>query len=430
MYTSVTLSKEEHNALTEQFPRRVHFYEHIYDRADIINFHFRYRDNALVTHPELLREIFHTQYTKFRKASIARKLFATFTEDGVQVVHGEEWEWQHSLLQPIFHSSRINNYIEHFERVFEQQKNTWQHSINWSQAAARYTLAVSAYSLVGIQNIELDMFIETIRSMTHDMFGRYYLLCLSPLGPYYGRWRRRKLDQTIFQAIADGKKGNADDGTILAALIEAQKNDSRLTDQGIRNQIATFLAAGYETSSHTLAWCAYLLDQHPEYIEKIRGEFNQVVGQGNITPENIDDLKITQQVIYETLRLYPISWSIDRVALEEIDLGGQILQPGKRVLTSFYTLHRHPDYYPEPHAFKPERWADGISSKTRSYQYLPFSNGARSCMGSRFAMMEMTVAIARLCHHFNFSVSIENIEFEKMGFLRPVTPFHMTLEPR
>ncbi|KAJ9520857.1 hypothetical protein QJQ45_014004 [Haematococcus lacustris] len=183
---------------------------------------------------------------------------------------------------------------------------------------------------------------------------------------------------------------------LLDMLLLARNEDgSALGDSELRDEVMTMVTAGHETSANVLAWAMYQLALHPEAVHHAVAEVHAVCGPGPeaVQPHHLPKLRYLEAVLQETLRLHPPVWAFDRQAAQQDELPGgvQIVQ-GSYILLSPYALHRQPDLFPEPDAFKPERFLEGGSAAALPrFQYIPFGGGGRSCIGSTFAMYEMKV---------------------------------------
>jgi len=187
-------------------------------------------------------------------------------------------------------------------------------------------------------------------------------------------------------------------GSLLRNLIEgvAHERDPRVS---ARNEILTFLLAGYETTSATLTWSLYLLARNPEVLTDVQRE----VAVLNGAPAGIDDLPrlpLLRMVIDETMRLFPPVWMLPRRALAEDRIGGYRIPRGTDVLISLYSLHRHPAFWQDPNRFDPYRFAPGARISQGSY--LPFGAGPRTCIGSGLGMLEAVAFLSAVTARYEF----------------------------
>lgn len=188
-----------------------------------------------------------------------------------------------------------------------------------------------------------------------------------------------------------------------------------LTDEVLAAQAFVFFLAGFETSSTTMSFCLYEISNRRDIQDRMSEEAKQVLEKhGEFTYEALQDLKYMQQVIdgkflfivltffffflSETLRMYPPATILLRICTKRYMLEdrGAIIEPNTRVFIPTWSFHRDPELFPEPEIFDPERFSEENKPKIVPYSYMPFGEGPRICIGLRFAMMEMKLALANL----------------------------------
>ncbi|XP_054922613.2 cytochrome P450 3A19-like [Dermacentor andersoni] len=209
-------------------------------------------------------------------------------------------------------------------------------------------------------------------------------------------------------------------------------NSKVLTEDEALAQCVLFFVGGQETTASTVAFAAHLLATHPEAQDRLRREVDDCISTHGEEPsmDVVSKLKYLQCVVSETLRLYPSAPRLERSALEDYVLGetGIKLPKGCTVIVPVYALHRDPEYFPEPDAFKPERFSDENIGSIRPYTYLPFGAGPRNCIGMRLGLHAVKVALLHSIHKVQF-VRTEKTQVPlnmKIGF-GAVTAEDMTL---
>jgi len=209
--------------------------------------------------------------------------------------------------------------------------------------------------------------------------------------------RKKETEQEGDKTDAREKDGSL---TLLDLLLAANMEPAHILDECM-----TFLVAGHDTCAHTMAWCLYLIATHHEVEQKILGELRQTcVVEGKDGPkldlnhENLNNLRYLWCVIQETFRLYPPIAIALRTCTEADTLGDYPIPPGTAIGLFFYALHRHPQYWPNPDSFLPERFYTPPTLGT----FGPFSWGKRSCIGQYFATVELKLILATLIWNFHF----------------------------
>jgi cytochrome P450 len=173
----------------------------------------------------------------------------------------------------------------------------------------------------------------------------------------------------------------------------------------VRDELVTFLLAGHETTSNTLAWALYLLSQSPAAEAKLCAEIDQVLAGRPPEADDLERLRYAEQIIKEALRLYPPAFAIPRSVSRDVRLGGYDVPAGSEVIAWVYFTHRDPAAFPDPEAFRPERFEPEAEARLPRGAYLPFGAGPRACIGRAFAMSEAVAALACLyqTHTFEYA---------------------------
>jgi cytochrome P450 len=221
------------------------------------------------------------------------------------------------------------------------------------------------------------------------------------------------LDEYLYGIIST-RRATAAKHDLLGHLIEAGLDDSR-----IRDQMLTMLIAGHDTSTALLAWTFTLLGQHPDVFSRLIQELDLALGTEPPLAASGWQPHLLDEVIKESLRLYPPIHIGNRVVADELHFNGGSVPAGERLFYSIYLTHRDPAHWERPNDFCPERFAHG--RKQPPFAYVPFGGGPRACIGAAFGQAEARIVIARLLQSFTF----EPLNAEKIHA-------HMgaTLEPR
>ena len=148
-----------------------------------------------------------------------------------------------------------------------------------------------------------------------------------------------------------------------------------MDDKQIRDEIATLMVAGHETTALSLSWTWHLLSKHPDVAEKLYAEVDRVLAGRPPTLDDLPNLPYTLQVIEESMRIYPPAWALSRNTIDNDTFHGYPIPKGTIVVIAPYVMHRHPDYWPEPEEFRPERFAPENAQQRPKYAYVPFGGG-------------------------------------------------------
>lgn len=354
-----------------------------------------------------------THAAKFNRGANYKRLSILGGKGLITTENGDFWKRQRRLAQPGFHKERLNSFFQSFIDSSLNLAERWKQFpegevVRISDEMSRFTLQVVGLTLFSLdlakesQTFPMDLkFLLRFINQRHYQFPR--LPMHWPLRTHKEFFEKKaKLDETVFQIIDQRAKSQESYEDLLDMFMKSVDEESgeQMDRTQIRDEIFTMLVAGFETSSVALTWVWYSLHQHPEFVSKILEELDKVVGDEPIKPGHLMQLTYLQQVISETMRLYPPVFAMPRDVGEDMELGGYYLKKNTPFLVSIYGLHHHPDYWPEPEKFDPERFSKENKENQVKGSYMPFGNGQRICIGSQFAMLEMTALIAVLIKEF------------------------------
>jgi cytochrome P450 len=250
------------------------------------------------------------------------------------------------------------------------------------------------------------------------------------------RKSKARLDTVVDRLIAEHRRSAVDKGDLLSMLLRstyettdaetaAGKQPERMSDDQIRDEVLTIFLAGYETVANALTWTWYLLSQHPEIEAKLHAELDNVLGTGSQqrlpTLADYPNLRYTEQVFAESMRLYPPAWAMGRMSTREIHLGPYNIPAGAHVFFSQYIMSRTPEYFPDPLRFDPDRFTPEAKAARPKFTYFPFGGGNRQCIGESFAWMEGVFSIATIAQRWRMAY---------LGATPPVPQAKITLRPR
>ncbi|MEM8953363.1 MAG: cytochrome P450, partial [Verrucomicrobiota bacterium] len=220
----------------------------------------------------------------------------------------------------------------------------------------------------------------------------------------------RILDETIIKLVAQGRESGKYEGDVLSMLLAAQDTEGdtpSLNNAEVRDQVATLFFAGHETVCSALTWTLYLLARHPEIQQAVREEIEQSIRDTTISYANTQGLRYTHAVVSESMRLLPPVWAIGRQARVDLELGGYKIRKGTSLVLPQFLAHRDKRWWPEPLVFDPDRWLANQEKTRPRFAYFPFGGGRRTCIGERFASMEILILLTSFVREWNFSVCEE-----------------------
>ncbi len=366
--------------------------------------------------PEAARFVYVTERERLRWRA-EHDPVTRLLRGGLLVEDGEVHQALRRQASPSLHRRMMNSYSAAILERTDQLSAEWttERPVDLLHQMRRLTLLVLVDNLFDADlSAELDRLWKPILRTLRYIGPGAWLLWREVPRPGYRR-ALGSLDEYLYRLIERRRTEGAQGADLLSHLIQ-----SGLDDQLIRDQLLTMLIAGHDTSTALLSWTMHLLGTHPKVLAELQAEVDQQLSGAVPELSQVSQLPLLDQVLNESLRLYPPIHLSSRTAAADLDFAGYRLPAGTRVLLSIYLTHRHPDYWPEPDRFDPQRFASENAADRPPYAFIPFGGGPRNCIGMAFARAEAQLILARLlqCYHFRH-------------LNRPVHP-HMgaTLEPR
>ena len=377
--------------------------------GDFVPLRFGHLHAMLVSDPDAIEQILVTNYRNFIKAPALRRSIVLFGR-GLLTSEGDFWRRQRKLTQPAFHRDRIAAYAQIMVDDAATITAQWEDGqvCDIYEQMMRLTLKIALKTLFGTEVGDASKVYDALETAQTDFARWIHYIVLLPdwiPTPQTGGLRRaiRELDSIVYKIIHDRRESGEDRGDLLSMLLRVQDEDdgSYMTDRQLRDEILTLFLAGHDTTALTLTWTLYLLSQNPDREAKLLDELSFLNGR----PPTLEDrphLKYTEQVIIETMRLYPPAWTLGRTALADCTVGGHPVKAGTTLILSQWVMHRDPRHFPDPEAFQPERWDGDFAKTLPKYAYFPFGGGPRICIGSTFAMMELALVLATILPDWKF----------------------------
>jgi cytochrome P450 len=214
------------------------------------------------------------------------------------------------------------------------------------------------------------------------------------------------LDALIFKMIRERRaEGPRDRSDLLSRLLFAEDEQGRkMSDTELRDELLTLFLAGHETTALTLTYTFYLLAINPDCEVALRAEIDRVLGDRLPAVADVASLHYAENVIKESMRMYPPAWTLGREATEDVEVGEYFLRKGTQVLMAQWVVHRDPRFWPEPERFRPSRWDEEQTKQLPRCAYFPFGDGPRVCIGSNFAMMEAVLLLTAIAQRFRLEL--------------------------
>jgi cytochrome P450 len=315
------------------------------------------------------------------------------------------WLPRRRALQPIFTKKSVAAFGAHVVEAAESTSRRWlgAKQIDLDAECRLLTLRALGRSVLGLDlDDHADSLGEPLRVALKYIADRGLRPVRAPRWlPTPARRRARAAAATLHDVAAEVLRGcRADplrDAPLVHALMAVRDADTGLplSDAAICNELVAFMAAGHDTTATLLTYALWALGTHPEMQARVAAEV-VAVGDRDLTPRDVSNLRYTVQVLQESLRLCPPAAALPRTALRDIEVDGYRVDAGTVVIFGIYAVHRDPALWENPLVFDPDRFnANNIKAHSR-WQFVPFGAGPRSCIGDHFAMLEAALAVATI----------------------------------
>jgi cytochrome P450 len=346
-----------------------------------------------ITEPDQIKQVYTAPPDVLHPGEGARVLEPLVGRHSVILLDEDAHMEQRKLMLPAFHGERMERLTDLVAEVTEEEVAQWGgEEIELYPRLQTLTLEIILRAVFGLDpGPRLDALRDQLarllafgdKSMTMLPEPPGWLLRLTNrVGPVKGFLdTRNEVDRLLFEQVAERRREGGDREDVLSMLLAATHEDgSPMSDQELRDELMTLLAAGHETTASTLAWAFERLAREPH----VRSTLVDEVDAGS------DDAYLTA-TIHETLRARPVLPNTEpRFVKKPIEVGGWSYPTGCCLVANGYLLHHDPDVYPDPYSFKPERFLD---SPPGTYTWIPFGGGRRRCLGAGFAMLEMKIVL-------------------------------------
>ncbi len=421
------------------------YIEHLAQQGDFLRIPLGIGSAYFVNSPDLVQEILLKQAKKFHKPFIVKYTAKGLFGENLFTSDGELWQVLRATIQPAFHAQRINAYASIMVDYTKAMMSQWQPGqvIDTPKAMMDLTLGITTKALFG-QDLRDDVAGQAIIRFIELFSQRLNGLPIPAWLPIRSNLEIKRqfaiIDSHLSPLIAERRQSFEAHDDVLSMLIQAQAADTTglLTNHQIRNEVMNLFAAGYEVTAHTLAFTLYLISQHPDVEARLLEEIDRVLGQRAITQgvapkaiaiPDLEQMPYLEMVLKESMRLLPVTTVVSRQAVENVSLNGYTLPKNSLVLFAPWTLHRCPEYFPNPLCFDPERFHRDRKDKIPKFAYLPFSAGPRICIGNALAMMQMRINLATILQSYRLTVA-PGYQFEPFYSFntRPKNGLPMTVE--
>lgn len=366
----------------------------------------------VVTDPEILHQIMVTKEAHYEKSKIYWKQLRATIGRAMGSLDGEEWLFLRKLQNQFFTQTRIKTYLLDVVNTIQKHFNQWEvgqgKELEVLSLISKLNTEIILKTIFGLDpGDNYEEIAQRIGAGQETISWRSKLPWRPLTGWLNGRNQQVKRNLAFFddyleKSIAIIEKNEAFDPN--ENLLNRLVSEPTISQEDIRNELIIHLGASTETAAVGEAWTLYFLERHPEVLSKVKTEIDTAVGQGTLTEASAFQLPYTEQVVKESLRLYPPSYALARDCIREDEIRGIKINKGDSFFICLLALHRHPKYWDRPNEFIPERFAPENTANIHPNTYLPYGAGKHHCIGRYFAAPMLVLTIAAFCQRFNFKL--------------------------
>ncbi|MGB8406487.1 MAG: cytochrome P450 [Mycobacterium sp.] len=359
---------------------------------------------VLVTSPSGIRDVLGRTDSLAERCQIHEEV-RNIVGDNLFVLPNRSWAPRRRALQPVFTKQHVDGFGGHMTQAAQTTADRWRASseVDLDIECRRLAMRSLGYSILGL---DINEHSNTIAENMH-VASRYTAdRALRPIRapqwlPTPGRRRARaavaRMRQMTMDILQECRADPTRDAPLVKALLAATDPDTgrSLSDDDICNDLLIFMLAGHDTTATTLTYALWQLGHHPEMQDRVAAEVT-AIGDRELTPDDLPQLKYTAQVLNESLRLCPPAAGVGRLAMRDIVVDGYRVEAGSIVAIGISAVHRDPTLWERPLVFDPDRFSPENSKSRNRWQFIPFAAGPRSCIGEHFAMLVTTLALATI----------------------------------
>jgi unspecific monooxygenase len=379
---------------------------------DIIQGRFFGHSSFILNAPDAIRHVLVDNYENYTRTPAGFRVLRPMLGEGLLIAEGRAWKHQRRTLAPAFTPRAVSTLVPHMlaatDETIAKLKEASGAPVDLREAMQRMTLEIAGRTMF---SFEMSRHGATLRDFVMEYGSRlarpHFLDLLLPLSwpspQDFSRARFRKrwtsfIAMLMAERRASGKNEGAPPRDLFDLMVAARDPESgqAFNDEQLGDQVATMILAGHETTATALFWSLYLLALDPPSQGALAAEVQGATVNGALEFER---LKFTRAVVDETMRLYPPAFLIARAAAGPDTVAGRPVKSKDVILIAPWLLHRHEKLWRDPNAFVPARFMPGAPPPDR-FAYLPFGVGARVCIGAHFALVEATLALAKIIGAF------------------------------
>jgi len=383
---------------------------------DILQGRFFGHSSFILNTPDAIKHVLVDNYENYTRTPAGFRVLRPVLGEGLLIAEGRAWKHQRRTLAPAFTPRAVATLVPHMvaatDETIAKLKETSGAPVDLREVMQRMTLEIAGRTMF---SFEMSRHGPALRDFVMEYGARlarpHFLDIMLPAGwpspQDFARARfRKRWTSFVAMLMAERRAAGKHEGAppsdlfdLMGAARDPETGDA-FTDEQLGDQVATMILAGHETTATALFWSLYLLALDPASQDQLAAEVRGASVNGTL---DIERLKFTRAVVDESMRLYPPAFLIARAAAGPDTIAGRPVKKKDVILIAPWLLHRHEKLWRDPNAFIPSRFMPGAPPPDR-FAYLPFGVGARVCIGAHFALVEATLALAKMIGAFRIEL--------------------------
>lgn len=368
----------------------------------------------IISDAEFIEEMLTINERAFSKSAETMDKISPAIGRGLSTLIGDEWKRQRRLANPAFNKRSVASFVELFHECIDEMFDAWDRAgateVDITKEMKKLTLRIVIKCLFSTDiagfSDEVTMALEVLQEFS--ILKLWSPASIDRLQQEEYEQAKTNIDSIIYGIIAARRADPSQERQDLLAMYMAayyEDTGKGMSDEQLRHEVMNLFLAGHETTANGVAFAFYLLAKHPPEQQKIMAEVDYVLGASKGSSEQLKQLDLTARVFKESLRLYPSSWGMSRVALEPYHFKGYFFPAGADIIVAQWGLHRCATYWQNPLVFDPDRFLPERIKDVHKYAYLPFGAGARKCIGFLLAESEGQTILARVVQRYRLELS-------------------------
>ncbi|WP_231184882.1 cytochrome P450 [Haladaptatus sp. DYF46] len=417
------------------------FYDGLREYGDVVSYSVAGEPFCTLLHPDHVKRVLVTEESKFGKSGFIREAGEKFIGNGLVASEGEFWRRQRTRMQPAFYRERIATYADPMVEFAAEAADSWTtgETIMLQEEMRRLTLRILSAALFdldirGERSPIRDATWNITRAINEKSDAGSVDAFLPDWVPTATNRRFRRaiegFDEAVERLIEKHRNEPPGDDFLSILLHATDEDGERMSEEALRDEMATFLFAGHETTALALTYCLYLLSTHSRVRRKLNDELDTVLDGDAPTMADLDALDYTDKIVTEALRRYPPAYVVFRETKRDVVFDGYRVPEGTSLTLPQFVIQNDERWFDDPEAFRPKRWTPAMEADLPEYAYFPFGGGPRHCIGMRFANAEIRLVLATLAQRVEFGSPPADLDLRMGTTLEPTNPIEITVKKR